>query len=179
MEKTGRKGLIIVHTGNGKGKTTAAMGMALRAVGHNKKILMMQFIKGSWPYGELESVKKLYPNFEIIPMGKGFIHFNKDGPSSGDREAVSNAWKDFREKMESGTFDMIILDEINYVLSYNLLGVEEVLEALRNKPADLHLVLTGRDAHPEIVDIADLVTEMKEIKHPFQKGIKAQKGIEF
>ena len=179
MAREDRKGLIIVHTGTGKGKTTAAMGMALRAAGHNYRVLMIQFIKGSWHYGELESVKRLYPNFEILPMGKGFIRFDKEGPSSEDKEAVAEAWELFKEKMKSGEFDMIILDEINYVLGYNLLDIEEVLEDLKSRPEGLHLILTGRDAHPGLIEIADLVTEMKEIKHPFQRGIKAQKGIEF
>ena len=179
MEKEKRKGLIIVHTGNGKGKTTAAMGMALRAAGHNLKVLMIQFIKGTWPYGELESVKRLYPDFMIMPMGKGFIRFDREGPDPEDREAVIEAWNFFREKMESREFDMIILDEINYVISYNLLDVKDLLEAIKNRPLELHLVLTGRDAHPDVIEIADLVTEMREIKHPFKDGIKAQKGIEF
>ena len=179
MAREDRKGLIIVHTGTGKGKTTAAMGIALRAAGHNYRVLMIQFIKGSWHYGELESVKRLHPNFEILPMGKGFIRFDKEGPSSEDKEAVAEAWELFKEKMKSGEFDMIILDEINYVLGYNLLDIEEVLEDLKSRPEGLHLILTGRDAHPGLIEIADLVTEMKEIKHPFQRGIKAQKGIEF
>ncbi len=179
MEKEKRKGLIIVHTGNGKGKTTAAMGMALRAAGHHLKILMIQFIKGTWPYGELESVKRLYPDFVIMPMGRGFIRFDREGPDPEDKRAVIEAWNIFKEKMESREFDMIILDEINYVISYNLLDVEDVMKALRNRPLELHLVLTGRDAHPDVIGIADLVTEMKEIKHPFKDGIKAQKGIEF
>jgi cob(I)alamin adenosyltransferase len=179
MEKEKRKGLIIVHTGNGKGKTTAAMGMALRAAGHHLKILMIQFIKGTWPYGELESVKRLYPDFVIMPMGRGFIRFDREGPDPEDKRAVIEAWNIFKEKMESLEFDMIILDEINYVISYNLLDVEDVMKALRNRPLELHLVLTGRDAHPDVIGIADLVTEMKEIKHPFKDGIKAQKGIEF
>ncbi|MFC1533068.1 cob(I)yrinic acid a,c-diamide adenosyltransferase [Thermodesulfobacteriota bacterium] len=179
MGKSKSKGLIIVHTGNGKGKTTAAMGMALRAAGHNHKILMVQFIKGSWSYGELEAVKRLSPNFEILPLGKGFIRFDKEGPDPEDRKAVIEAWDIFKKRMRSGEFDMIILDEINYALSYNLLDLEDVLVELKTKPEGTHLVLTGRDAHPKIIEIADLATEMKEIKHPFHKGIKAQKGIEF
>ena len=178
MEKEKRKGLIIVHTGNGKGKTTAAMGLALRAIGYNFKILMIQFIKGTWHYGELEAVKKLYPYFEIAPMGKGFVRFGK-GSNTEHKLAVIEAWDFFKEKMRSDEFDMIILDEINYVLDYNLLTIEEVLKTLRSKPDRLHLVLTGRNAHPAIIEIADLVTEMKEIKHPFKNGIKAQRGIEF
>ena len=179
MVKDKDKGLIIVFTGNGKGKTTAAMGMALRSVGHDHKIIMIQFIKGSCSYGELESIKRLHPNFEILPMGKGFIRFNGEGPDPEDKKAVTEAWNIFKTKMLSGENDMIILDEINYALSYNMLDADDVLETLKTKPEGLHLVLTGRDAHPGIIEIADLVTEMREVKHPFQKGIKAQKGIEF
>jgi cob(I)alamin adenosyltransferase len=179
MNKLHKKGLIIVHTGTGKGKTTAAMGLGLRAAGHSLKVLMIQFIKGSWHYGELESVKKLHPCFEIIPMGKGFIRFDKEGPDPEDIKAVEETWTFFIEKMRSGLYDMIILDEINYVISYGLLELNDVLTILRDKPEGLHLVLTGRDAKPEIIEVADLVTEMKDLKHPFEEGVKAQKGIEF
>jgi cob(I)alamin adenosyltransferase len=173
------QGLIIIHTGDGKGKTTAAMGMALRAAGHQFRCLMIQFIKGSWAYGELEAVKKLHPYFEIIPMGKGFIRFDQGGPTPEDLQAVQETWNFFLEQMQCGRYDLIILDEINYVIDYQLLPVEEVVEALKNKPASLHVILTGRNAKPEIMDLADLVTEMKEIKHPYKKSIRAQKGIEF
>ena len=179
MGKEKRKGLIIVHTGNGKGKTTAAMGLALRSIGYNFKILMIQFIKGTWHYGELDAINKLHPYFEIIPLGKGFIGLGKKEPDAKHVRAAIDAWNFCKEKMISDKFDMIILDEINYVIEYNFIPVEEVLKTLRSKPDKLHLVLTGRNAHPMIIEMADLVTEMKEVKHPFQKGIKAQKGIEF
>ena len=180
VNKSHKKGLIIVHTGDGKGKTTAALGLALRAAGQHLKVLMIQFIKGSWHYGELESANKLQPDFEIIPMGKGFIRFDKQqGPDPEDIKAVTDTWNLFLEKMNSGLYDMIVLDEINYVLSYHLLELDDVLKVLRDKPDGLHLVLTGRDARPEVMELADLVTEMKELKHPFKDGIKAQKGIEF
>jgi cob(I)alamin adenosyltransferase len=172
------KGLIIVFTGSGKGKTTAAMGMAFRAAGHGLKTLMIQFIKGSRRYGELDAAERLSPHFQIMPMGKGFI-FGKGGPNAADAEAIREAWGFFREKMSSGEFQMIILDEINYVIDYGLLPVEEVLRALEAKPEGLHLVLTGRNARAEVVEKADLVTEMKAIKHPYKNGILAQKGIEF
>jgi cob(I)alamin adenosyltransferase len=174
-----KRGLIIVHTGTGKGKTTAAIGLAFRAAGHHFKVLMIQFIKGSWHYGELDAVKRLRPYFDILPMGKGFIRFDRDGPNPEDIKAVMNTWDIFIQKMKSGLYDMIILDEINYVIHYNLLTVEEVVNVLHMKPYELHLVLTGRDAKPEIIEMADLVTEMKEVKHPFHDGIKGQKGIEF
>jgi cob(I)alamin adenosyltransferase len=174
-----QQGLIIIHTGDGKGKTTAAMGTALRAAGHQLKTLMIQFIKGSWTYGELEAVKRLHPYFEIIPMGKGFIRFDQGGPKPEDVQAVKATWSFFLEQMGSGNYDLIILDEINYVIDYGLLPVADVVQALKNKPSALHLILTGRNAKPEIMDLADLVTEMKELKHPYKKGIKAQKGIEY
>jgi cob(I)alamin adenosyltransferase len=178
MEKKDRKGLIVVHTGNGKGKTTAAMGLALRSIGYHFKILMIQFIKGTWHYGELDAVKKLNPYFEILPMGNGFVRFGKEA-NTEHRLAVIKAWDFFSQKMQSNEFDMIILDEINYAIDYHFISIEEVLKAFTLKPDWLHLVLTGRNAHPRIIEIADLVTEMREIKHPFQKGLQAQKGIEF
>ena len=179
MEQRKKKGLVIVYTGTGKGKTTAAMGMALRSVGHGLRVLMIQFIKGSWHYGELDAFERLAPQFKIIPMGRGFIRFDRGGADPEDLRAVREAWGFAREQMASGDYEMIILDEINYVIDYELLPVEEVLEAVQTRPAGLHLVLTGRNAHPRLIEAADLVTEMKEIKHPFQRGIKAQKGVEF
>ena len=171
--------MIIVLTGHGKGKTTAAIGMALRGVGHRQRILMIQFIKGSWRYGELDAARSLKPYFEIVPMGKGFIHHDGKGADKEDRKAVLAAWDFFKEQMASGRYDMIILDEVNYAISYELLPIEEVLETLKAKPRKLHLVLTGRNADPHIIEMADLVTEMKEIKHPLKKGVKARKGIEY
>jgi len=178
MEKDA-KGLVMVFTGNGKGKTTAAMGMAFRAAGHGHKTLMIQFIKGSRQYGELYAMEKLSPCFRIVPMGRGFIRFDQKTPDEEDRKAIREAWDFFKEKMGSGEFQMIILDEINYAIDYGLLPVGEVLDTLEKRPDGLHLVLTGRNARPEIMEAADLVTEMKEIKHPFHQGTKAQKGVEY
>ena len=174
-----KKGLIIIFTGKGKGKTTAAMGQALRAVGQGLKVLMLQFVKGTWDYGELESIKRLEPDFEIQPLGKGFIRSNSKLDENEAQENVNQSWKQARNEILSDKYDMIILDEINYVISYGLLPVEEVLTLFEEKPDRLHLILTGRDAHQSIVERADLVTEMNEIKHQYSKGIKAQKGIEF
>jgi cob(I)alamin adenosyltransferase len=171
--------MIIVFTGHGKGKTTAAIGMALRGAGHRQRTLMIQFIKGSWRYGELEAARNLEPYFEIVPMGKGFIRHGGKGANTEDRKAVLGAWDFFREQMTSGRYDMIILDEVNNAISYDLLPVEEVLETLKTRPPKLHVVLTGRNADPRIIEVADLVTEMKEIKHPLKKGVKARKGIEY
>jgi cob(I)alamin adenosyltransferase len=174
-----KKGLIIVYTGNGKGKTTAAMGSALRAVGQGLRVLMLQFIKGSWDYGELESIKRLEPDFKIQRLGKGFIRSNSKLDDNEIKENIAQSWEFARNEIMSDRYDMVILDEINYVISYGLLPVEEVLKLLVERPERLHIILTGRDAHNKVIDKADLVTEMKEIKHPYSKGIKAQKGIEF
>jgi cob(I)alamin adenosyltransferase len=172
-------GLIIVYTGNGKGKTTAAMGSALRAIGQGLRVLMLQFIKGSWDYGELESIKRLEPDFTIQRLGKGFIHLKSKQNNKEVIENISQSWERAKAEVLSDKYDMIILDEINYVISYGLLQVEEMLKLLEERPKRLHIILTGRDAHNKVIDKADLVTEMKEIKHPYSKGIKAQKGIEF
>ena len=174
--KKTKKGLIIVHTGDGKGKTTAALGVALRACGYGMRVIMLQFFKGKWKYGELRSAPKL-GTFEIQPMGKGFTWESKD--VEVDKAMVQDAWRAAQEKILSGNYDVVVLDEINYALSYGFLPVEDIVEFLQKKPAMLHVILTGRDAKPEILEIADLVTEMRQIKHPFEQGISAQKGIEF
>lgn len=172
-----KRGLIIVHTGNGKGKTTAALGLGFRAVGQDMKVLMVQFIKGKWRYGEMEAAKLLGGRFEIYPMGEGFTWDTQN--RERDREKAKEAFEFGTRKAREGEYDMLIFDEINYVTSYGYLSVEDLLEFLRTKPEKLHVVLTGRDADPKVIEMADLVTEMKEIKHPYKEGIKAQKGIEF
>ncbi|MFB3920750.1 MAG: cob(I)yrinic acid a,c-diamide adenosyltransferase [Terriglobia bacterium] len=175
-----RKGLIIVNTGPGKGKTTAALGTALRAVGQGLKVLMVQFIKGSWHYGELDAARMIgEERFKILPMGRGFVKVGAEKPDAEEVRMVGEAWEFSRKSMESGEFDLLILDEINYAIGYKMLDAEAVVEALRKKPEMLHVILTGRNAHPAIVEMADLVTEMREVKHPFQKGITAQRGIEY
>lgn len=175
-----RRGLIIVHTGPGKGKTTAALGTALRAVGQGLKVLMIQFIKGSWHYGELDAAKMLGDaKFEILPMGRGFVKIGTEKPDSEDVRLVEEAWKFAAGKIQSGDYDVVILDEINYAISYKMLDPEAVVEVLRQKPKMVHVILTGRNAHPSVVECADLVTEMREVKHPYQKGIMAQRGIEY
>jgi len=172
------KGLIIVHTGPGKGKTTAALGLALRAVGSGLRVLMVQFIKGSWHYGELDAAAAFGDKFVIRPMGKGFVKLGGE-IDPAQKQAAAEAWGFAREKIFSGEYDMIILDEINYAISYGLLPVGPVLDTLKTKPEAVHVVLTGRNANPEVVELADLVTEMREVKHPYQKGIEAQRGIEY
>jgi len=177
MEKDG---LIIVYTGKGKGKTTAALGIALRATGYGKKICMIQFIKGSWHYGEMDSSKRLEPEFEIVAIGKGFVGIIDDKSPKEDHEKIAKeAVRISNEKIQSGKYDIVILDEINYAVNLGLIPVEDVLNIIRSKPQEMDLVLTGNYAKDKIIEIADLVTEMKEIKHPFQQGIKAKKGIDF
>ncbi len=171
--------MIIVFTGHGKGKTTAAMGLALRGAGHHQRILMIQFIKGSRHCGELEAAKSLAPHFEIVPMGRGFVHHGGKGADMEDRQAVREAWDLFKKQMTAGRYDMIILDEVNNAISYGLLPIGEVLETMQTRPRKIHVVFTGRNADPRIIAAADLVTEMKEIKHPFKKGVRARKGIEY
>ena len=173
-------GLTIVYTGKGKGKTTAALGLALRATGYEKKICMIQFIKGSWHYGEMDSTKKLEPGFEMVAVGKGFVGIIDDKSPKEEHEKVAKeAIRISNEKIQSGKYDIVILDEINYAVNLNLISVDDVLKLIKSKPDDIDLVLTGNYVKDEVIEIADLVTEMKEIKHPFQKGIKAKKGIDF
>lgn len=171
-----RVGLIMVNTGDGKGKTTAALGTAFRAVGVGFRVKMIQFIKGSWDYGELHSAK-LHDNLEIVPMGEGFTWETKN--RDRDTEVARTTWETCRDAIEANAHDLLIFDEINNAIAYGYLGVDVVIQALQHKPPEMHIILTGRDARPELIEIADLVTEMREVKHPFQKGIYAQRGIEY
>lgn len=173
------QGLIIVHTGDGKGKTTAALGMGLRAWGQGLRVLVVQFIKGNWKYGELQAAERMGPNFVIRQMGEGFVRNVNEDAMAEHRAAAAEALQAAKTEILSENWDMIILDEINYAIKFGLVPLDVVLEFLDTKPSLLHLVLTGREANPAIIDKADLVTEMKEIKHPYKNGIKAQKGIEF
>ena len=175
-----KDGLIIVYTGKGKGKTTAALGMALRAVGHDYRICMIQFIKGSWHYGEMTSSKRLEPEFELTAIGRGFVGIIDDkSPLEEHKKIAQEAIRLSKEKIESKIYDIIILDEINYAINLGLVNLQDVLDIIKIKPPNLNLVLTGNYAKQEIIDAADLVTEMKEIKHPFKSGIKAKKGIDY
>jgi len=175
----GKKGLILVNTGNGKGKTTAALGMGMRAWGQGMRVLVLQFIKGNWKYGELEAAERMGADFVIRQMGEGFVKGCSEEGMKEHQNAALEALETASAEMVAGQWDMVILDEINYAIKFGLVSVKKVLALLNNKPASLHIVLTGRDAHADIIEIADLVTEMKEIKHPYKQGIKAQKGIEF
>ncbi len=173
-------GLIIVYTGKGKGKTTAALGIALRATGYKKKICMIQFIKGSWHYGEMDSSKRLEPEFEMFAVGKGFVGIMDDKSTKEDhKEIAREAIRISNEKIQSGDYDIVILDEINYAVNLDLISVDDVLNLIKAKPQRVDLVLTGNYAKDEVIEAADLVTEMREIKHPFQRGVSAKKGIDF
>ena len=173
-------GLVIVYTGNGKGKTTAALGLSLRAIGYEHKVCMLQFIKGSCHYGEMDSSRKLVPNFELIAVGKGFVGILDDNsPREEHEKYAAEALKICREKVFSEKYDVVILDEVNYAINLGLLDMKEIIKLINEKPEKLDLVLTGNHAKKEIIELADLVTEMKEIKHPFKSGIKAKKGIDF
>jgi cob(I)alamin adenosyltransferase len=174
-----RKGLIVIHTGPGKGKTTAAIGTALRAVGNGMKVLMLQFLKGSWHYGELDAVAPFGENFVIRQMGRGFVKIGGADTDPEDIRLVEAAWEEARTAIESGDWDLIVLDEINYAIGYGMLDPARVAETLRAKPEMVHVILTGRNAHPMLVELADTVTEMREVKHAYQKGIPAQRGIEY
>lgn len=179
VPKEERQGLVIVYTGNGKGKTTAALGLALRAVGYDWRILMVQFIKGDWAYGELESYRRLAPNLELKRMGKGFVRIMGDKKPIEDHvKAAREALAYVKDNLNAG-YDIIILDEINVAIKEGLVSTEDVLAVVHSRPGYLHMVLTGRYAPEEIIDAADLVTEMREIKHPFQQGILAQPGVDY
>ena len=171
-----KKGLVIVNTGNGKGKTTAAMGVLFRAWGRDMRVIMLQFIKHTGArFGEQRAAKKI--GVPILAYGDGFTWRSRDMERT---EAMAKEqWENCKEKINSGEYDLVVLDEITYTMNYGWIPVEEVLETLRNRPPDLHVILTGRSAPEAIVDYADLVTEMREIKHPYKSGIKAQPGIEF
>lgn len=168
------RGLLIVNTGNGKGKTTAALGLALRAWGHGMPVVVLQFIKRART-GELVAARRM--GIEMVAGGAGFTRTEKS--RKANRLLAVELWKMAKEKLVSGTYGMVILDEMSYPLQYGWLPLEEVVEALRNRPPEVHVVITGRDMPAELIEIADLVTEMKEIKHPLGRGIKAQRGIEF
>ena len=169
----------MINTGPGKGKTTAAMGTALRAVGNGMKVLMLQFLKGSWHYGELDAVEAFGGNFVMKQMGRGFVKVGGAETDAEDIRMVEAAWAEAREAIYSGEWDKVVLDEINYAIGYKMLDPAMVADALRGRPEMVHVILTGRNAHPLLVELADTVTEMREIKHAYQKGILAQRGIEY
>jgi cob(I)alamin adenosyltransferase len=174
------RGLVIVYTGNGKGKTTAALGLCLRAVGWGNKIRIIQFIKSDWEYGELKGIARLAPDIEIDVMGAGCIGIlGDDKPLEEHRLAAQRALAKAQEIIAAGKFDIVVLDEINIATHMELIAVDDVLQLIAGRPYGMHLVLTGRYADPRVIDVADLVTEMKEIKHPFQKGQLSRRGIDY
>lgn len=180
-----QKGLILINTGNGKGKTTAALGTAIRAWGNGQKVLILQFIKGAWKYGELEAVAalgRINGNIEIRSMGDGFVFHNKkeDEEEFAHKKALAQkAWEIVSEEVMSGNWDLVVLDEVNYAIHFGMITAEEVADLLQKRPSRLNMILTGRYADPVLIDMADTVTEMKSVKHAFEKGIRARKGIEF
>jgi len=197
-----RRGLILINTGPGKGKTTAALGTALRAAGNGMSVLILQFLKGSWHYGELDAAAALNTalgaaesgtggtlspatgsasaqNFVIRQLGRGFVKAGGAETDPEDIRLVEAAWAEAAAAILSGDWDMVVLDEINYAIGYKMLSPEAVAEVLRRKPEMVHVILTGRNAHPLLVELADTVTEMREVKHAYQRGILAQRGIEF
>jgi cob(I)alamin adenosyltransferase len=172
-----KKGLIIVYTGNGKGKTTAALGQAMRAAGHGMKVCFIQFIKGSWHYGELDAVKRFEDTIDFHISGKGFTW--KSDNLDEDRTIAQQGWQLAKAAIHSGKYNLVILDELTYLITYRFIDLQDVIKLLSEKPAPLHVVITGRNAPQELIETADLVTEMKAVKHPFKVGLKAQKGVEF
>jgi len=178
--KENQKNLVMIFTGDGKGKTTSALGMAMRAAGQGKRVLMVQFIKDFLDYGEIKFCKKHPRKIEIYSMGKGYVGiFGDKLPLSEHKKAAKRALGFAKTRGLSGQYFMIILDEVNIALKLRLLKIDEVIKFIRKLQNKVHIVLTGRDAPKKLIQIADLVTEMKEIKHPFRKGILAQEGIEY
>ena len=175
--KTIEKGLVIVHTGTGKGKSTAAFGMALRAVGHGMRVGVVQFIKGKWDTGERTVLEKFPDQVTIRAMGEGFTWDTQD--RARDIASAEAAWAEARRLIMDTSYRMIVLDELNIALRYDYLDIADVLATLAAKPYDTHVIITGRNAKPELIEAADLVTEMTLVKHPFRAGVKAQAGVEF
>ena len=175
-----KEGEVIVYTGGGKGKTTASLGLALRAIGYHKKVCMVQFIKGTWFTGEINAIKRLSPDFELVRTGKGFIKILDDkSPFTVHKKAAKEAIQIAKEKITSGKYDVVILDEINYALHGKLIRLKDVVGLINSRPIKTTLVLTGNFAHPRIIKLADLATEMRKIKHPYDKGLLAKPGIDF
>lgn len=181
------KGLVLINTGTGKGKTTAALGTAIRAWGDGQKVLILQFIKGAWKYGELKAIETLGKAdgcIEIRPMGDGFVFHNKKDSDNEKRlaekkELARKAWQMVKDEVMGGKWDLVVLDEINYAIHFGMLDTEEVADLIKERPPKLNMILTGRYAPKELIDLADTVTEMTMVKHAFQKGIRARRGIEF
>ena len=174
------RGLLAVYTGDGKGKTTAALGLCVRAVGYGHRVAIIQFVKGSWHYGEKDGIKRLAPEVSFEALGKGFVGIVDDQlPREEHEQAARDTLAEARRVMEAGEHQIVILDEVNVALDLGLLSTAEVLEALRARPHAMHVVCTGRGAPKALVEAADLVTEMREVKHPYRQGLLAQRGFDF
>ena len=180
FEPKERKGLVVVITGNGKGKTTSAIGMAVRACGHGMKVCIIQFMKGDLYSGEWDGIRRMGPDIELHATGKGFCGIQGNPyPWAEHRANAQDAVDLVREKMASGRYDLMILDEINNALALKLVDLEQLLEILEHRPPLMHLVLTGRDAHPRIIELADTVSEVREIKHAYRQGGEPQPGVDY
>ncbi len=177
LEKNIEKGLLIVHTGKGKGKTTAALGMVMRAIGHGQKVGVVQYVKGAWTSGEKAVLEAFPEQVRIEVLGEGFTWVTQD--RARDIAAAERAWAVTKEMIQDPEIRMVLCDELNIVLRNDYLPIDEVVAVLRDRPADTHVIVTGRNAKPELIEAADLVTEMSLVKHPFRDGVKAQAGIEF
>jgi len=171
------RGLVIVFTGDGKGKTSAALGIALRASGHNMFVSIIQFIKTGAATGEAMAAQRLAPELEFVSLGKGFVREHE--PDGDHRKAAAEALAQARQRMLSGSWDVLILDEINVAVNLGLIDIEDVIGLIRDKPPKLHVILTGRSAHPELISVADMVTEMRCLKHPYDNGMPALRGVDF
>ncbi len=175
-----QKGLVIVFTGNGKGKSSAALGITLRAFGHKMYVSFVQFIKSPSDTGEARAAERLAPEIEFVSMGKGFVNCCGDiNPLDKHKKAAAEALAAARQRIHSASWDIVVLDEINNAVALGLVDIRDVLDLVRSKPPELHVILTGRDAHPDLITAADLVTEMRDIKHPYESGVPAQKGIDY
>lgn len=175
--KTERHGLLIVHTGDGKGKSTAAFGMVARALGWGQKVGIVQYIKGNWKTGERQFFAKFPDRVRYQVMGEGFTWETQD--RARDMAAAAAAWAVSKEMIADPELNFVLLDELNIALRYEYLDIKDVLAALAARPVDKHICITGRNAHPDLIEMADLVTEMRAIKHPFEKGMRVQKGVDF
>ncbi|MGA7261258.1 MAG: cob(I)yrinic acid a,c-diamide adenosyltransferase [Stellaceae bacterium] len=175
--KTEERGLLIVHTGKGKGKSTAAFGMVLRCLGHGMRVGIVQFVKGVWSTGERVALERFGDLVTCRAMGEGFTWDTQD--RARDIAAARNAWKAAKTMLSDPAYALVLLDELNIVLRYGYLPLDEVVMVLTGRRRDLHVIVTGRNARPELIEVADLVTEMTLVKHPFRAGVKAQPGIEF
>jgi cob(I)alamin adenosyltransferase len=175
--KTGERGLLIVHTGTGKGKSTAAFGIVLRCLGHGMRVGIVQFVKGVWHTGERTALEHFGDLVTCRAMGEGFTWDTQD--RARDIAAARRAWETAQAMIADPSYRLVLLDELNIVLRYDYLPTDEVVTVLKNKPRDLHVIVTGRNAKPKLIEAADLVTEMTLVKHPFRAGVKAQPGIEF